>query len=270
MRWALRTGNRHTYPYVRRGQRCGSAGWRETPSVADSRQWTGSVPETGCPGRGRYRPLRWPAGSWMQRAVIASGGSARRWTASDLRAGWQPAAGAVATGADSWAVVSRSSWPSRSWMVRRSVPASSRCVAQLWRIRCGETLLPMPARLRGFAACTPHDLVRDGLLGVAMQAGGKQIGARLEPAPVGAQRLQQRRAQGQIAVLAALAVDHVDDHALAVDVADLQPGDSRRGACRCRREPSAGCARNRFPLALISRATSSWLRMPGSRRRSLG
>ena len=54
---------------------------------------------------------------------------------------------------------------------------------------------------------------------------GKQVGAGLEPAPVGAQGLQQRRAQGQVAVLVSLAVDHVDDHALAVDVGDLQPGD---------------------------------------------
>src|SRR6185503_19475192 len=44
-----------------------------------------------------------------------------------------------------WAVTSRSSWPSSSWMVRRSVPASSRWVAQLCRTRCGETLLRMPA-----------------------------------------------------------------------------------------------------------------------------
>ena len=34
-----------------------------------------------------------------------------------------------------------------------------------------------------------------------------------------------RRAQGQVAVLAALAVNYVKDHALAVDVGDLQPGD---------------------------------------------
>src|SRR5882724_10438885 len=32
------------------------------------------------------------------------------------------------------AVVSRSPCPSRTWMVRRSVPASNKCVAQLWRL----------------------------------------------------------------------------------------------------------------------------------------
>ena len=45
-----------------------------------------------------------------------------------------------------WAVVSRSPCPSRSWMVRRSVPASNKWVAQLWRRVCGVTRLLMPAR----------------------------------------------------------------------------------------------------------------------------
>src|SRR5271157_1177281 len=44
------------------------------------------------------------------------------------------------------AVVSRSPCPSRSWMVRRSVPASNKWVAQLWRCVCGVTRLLMPAR----------------------------------------------------------------------------------------------------------------------------
>src|SRR6266700_6557415 len=45
-----------------------------------------------------------------------------------------------------WAVVSRSPCPSRTWMVRRSVPASNKWVAQLWRSVCGVTRLQMPAR----------------------------------------------------------------------------------------------------------------------------
>ena len=36
--------------------------------------------------------------------------------------------------------------PIRIWMVRRSVPDSSRCVAKLWRNECGETFLVIPAR----------------------------------------------------------------------------------------------------------------------------
>ena len=45
-----------------------------------------------------------------------------------------------------WAVVSRSPCPSRTWMVRKSVPASNKWVAQLWRRVCGVTRLLMPAR----------------------------------------------------------------------------------------------------------------------------
>src|SRR5246127_830117 len=45
-----------------------------------------------------------------------------------------------------WAVVSRSPCPSRTWIVRKSVPASNQWVAQLWRSVCGVTRLLMPAR----------------------------------------------------------------------------------------------------------------------------
>src|SRR6476620_8014637 len=45
-----------------------------------------------------------------------------------------------------WAVVSRSPCPSRTWIVRKSVPASNKWVAQLWRTVCGVTRLLMPAR----------------------------------------------------------------------------------------------------------------------------
>src|SRR5215831_10580939 len=48
-------------------------------------------------------------------------------------------------------VAFRSLWPSKSWMVRRSTPASSRCVAKEWRRVCGWTGLSMPALL---AACS--------------------------------------------------------------------------------------------------------------------
>lgn len=78
---------------------------------------------------------------------------------------------------------------------------------------------------RGLDACLPHCLVADRLLAIAMHARGKQVGAWLEPSPVGTQRFQQRRAQGQVAVLVSLAIDHMEDHAPAVDVGDLYPGD---------------------------------------------
>src|SRR5450759_4644044 len=44
------------------------------------------------------------------------------------------------------AVVRISAWPSRTWMVRRSAPASSMWVAQAWRNRCGWTGCLMRAR----------------------------------------------------------------------------------------------------------------------------
>ena len=46
------------------------------------------------------------------------------------------------------AVVLRLRWPSSNWMVRRSVPASSRWTAKAWRSECGVTGLPMPHRSR--------------------------------------------------------------------------------------------------------------------------
>src|ERR1035438_8501814 len=76
-----------------------------------------------------------------------------------------------------------------------------------------------------FGARHPHCLVADGLLLRAMQSCREQVGAGLEPSPVDTQVIEQGRAQGQIAVLVPLAVDHMDDHALAVDVGDLDPGE---------------------------------------------
>ena len=43
----------------------------------------------------------------------------------------------------------------------------------------------------------------------------------VQSAPVYAQRIQQRRAEHDVAVLAPLATSNVNDHTLAVDVADL-------------------------------------------------
>ena len=86
---------------------------------------------------------------------------------------------------------------------------------------------------------------------------------RLAPAPVGPQCLEQRRAQRQIAVLAALAFDHVDDHALAVDVGELQPRNFAAAHAGAVENHQQG-APNRLVLASISRATSSLLRMLGS------
>jgi hypothetical protein len=42
-----------------------------------------------------------------------------------------------------------------------------------------------------------------------------------KPAPVDAQRIEQLRAEHDIAILASLASPDMDDHPLAVDIADL-------------------------------------------------
>src|SRR5713226_10361176 len=46
----------------------------------------------------------------------------------------------------------RSEWPSSTWIVRRSVPASSKWVAKQWRKMWGDTRLSMPAFF--LASCT--------------------------------------------------------------------------------------------------------------------
>src|ERR1017187_543631 len=77
--------------------------------------------------------------------------------------------------------------------------------------------------VRGFVACNPDSLVRDGLFGSAPGiAARKQVGLGLAPTPVFPQSLQQRGTERQIAILAAFAFYHAKDHALAIDVADLE------------------------------------------------
>src|SRR3981189_3065637 len=80
-------------------------------------------------------------------------------------------------------------------------------------------------RLGSFGACQPYGLVGNGLFSVAIPSRGKQISLWLEPAPMGAQCLKKGWAQRQVAILAALAFHHTDDHALAVDVTELETGD---------------------------------------------
>src|SRR5215831_9557807 len=73
----------------------------------------------------------------------------------------------------------------------------------------------------GGLANVPHGLVRDRSLDGAHLA-WEQIAAWLLPAPVVAQRLQQLGGERNIAIAQALTSLDVNDHALAVDVADLQ------------------------------------------------
>jgi hypothetical protein len=75
----------------------------------------------------------------------------------------------------------------------------------------------------GIAACNPNGFVRNGLIDFpATSECGEHVELRLPPTPILSQGLQQSRAQRQIAIFAALARHHADDHPLAVNVADLE------------------------------------------------
>src|SRR5262249_46890928 len=71
----------------------------------------------------------------------------------------------------------------------------------------------------------PKSFVRNGLVGLALVARGEQVKLRLAPAPVLSQSLQQGWTERQITIFAAFALYYADDHALAIDVADLDASD---------------------------------------------
>ena len=76
----------------------------------------------------------------------------------------------------------------------------------------------------GLLTGSPEDLGGDRMTRCMPAVAGKQPVGRLAPesAPVDAQRIEQLRAEHDIAVLASLAAPNMNDHALAVDIADLQ------------------------------------------------
>ena len=69
----------------------------------------------------------------------------------------------------------------------------------------------------------PKHLSVDRAVGSMPASAGKKPVGRLtiESAPISTQRIKQRWAEHDIAILAPLATSNVDDHALAIDVADL-------------------------------------------------
>src|SRR6516165_12284362 len=79
---------------------------------------------------------------------------------------------------------------------------------------------------RTLATRVPHGFVRNRpLLTCRLEACGEQIDSRLNLAasPVRSQRFQQLGREWQFPIARVLALMHVDDHALAVDIGDLQP-----------------------------------------------
>src|SRR5436190_22589286 len=107
-------------------------------------------------------------------------------------------------------------------MVRRSVPASIRWVAKLWRSVCGPIRFLIPARC-GFFAGVPNRLVRDwSLLTAVSFRAGEQIYFRSLPSPVLAQGFEQLRCHRHVAIPGTLSLVDMDQHAFAVDVADFE------------------------------------------------
>jgi hypothetical protein len=104
--------------------------------------------------------------------------------------------------------------PSKTSMIRISVPFSRRCVAKLWRSVWSVTRLVRPAAFRP-AGGMQHGLI-DRMIFVTTR---EQIKPRSGEPPVGAQDAQQLGRQHHVAIRA-LAVAHLDDAAGAVDVFD--------------------------------------------------
>ena len=78
--------------------------------------------------------------------------------------------------------------------------------------------------LGGVLTGSPQDLGGDRITCGMPSVAGKQPVRWLvpEPAPIDAQRVEQLRAEHDIAVLATFAAPDMDDHPLAVDITDLQ------------------------------------------------
>src|SRR5271165_7550405 len=87
-----------------------------------------------------------------------------------------------------------------------------------------DMLVRQAGALSGILTGSPEDLGGDGITCGMPSVAGKQPVDRLasQPAPIAAQCLKELGAEHDIAVLATLASPDVNDHALAVDIADLQ------------------------------------------------
>src|SRR5215831_16970914 len=119
-----------------------------------------------------------------------------------------------------------------------STPCSIRCVAKAWRRLCTVACLPMPA---ASTAAAQAAFRVDGSSGFSPVRPGNSQGRRGRSiSQLGPQDPEQLRRQHHIALLAALAISHVDHHATAVDVFNAQPYDlTGTQACSVR-----GCERD--------------------------
>ena len=133
------------------------------------------------------------------------------------------------------AVVSSLAWPSSTWMMRMSVSCSSRWVAKLCRNVCGDTRFLIPAASAAAWTARLSWRVESGSTGLRPET-ASLAAAMHQPsalAPPVAQQFEQLRRQHGVAILAALALLDPQQHALGVDVADLERdhlGDAQTGA----------------------------------------
>ena len=101
------------------------------------------------------------------------------------------------------------------------------CFEQVGRVAVaqgvrGDVLFDPRSPCRALAG-EPDHLVADGHIGSpAIDQTRKQEGLRLHPSPVAAQLFEQSRTKRYIPVAPALALTHMNHHALAVDVRGLQ------------------------------------------------
>ena len=131
-----------------------------------------------------------------------------------------------------------------------------RCETMSQRMR--RYVLGDAGTLGGLVHSLPDDLLRNGHISPpALHRTWEQIGLGLHPAPVLAQGLQQLRGQQHVAIAAALALTDMNDHALAVDVGDLEVAQLGPAQPGCIQHHQHG-AMHQVLAESISRATSCW------------
>ena len=149
----------------------------------------------------------------------------------------------LSLGATRAMILSSLAWPSRTWMTRMSTPSSSRCVAKLCRSVCGLTFLLSPAAIAAASTTRLGWRVVTGRAG--SWPGNSHPPGRMTPwcrpschqARSRASRLGESRAWRPRPPLPRSTLttrsSQGDQHALAVDVADLERrhfGDAQSGA----------------------------------------
>ena len=108
-------------------------------------------------------------------------------------------------------------------MVRRSVPASNKCVAQSATQSVWGDAFADASLARGLATGDPDGFVRDGVVRIRAEDRGWETSRAWACASASTRAgPQQGWTERQIAIFAALAGHHAEDHPLAIDIADLQ------------------------------------------------